>query len=647
MKSAPIACMLVAMAFALAAPTSPPAAADMLNLPDQQLAAYGAEWKIVGPAPLPVRVARENWDEIRARVDNDPILRRWTAARANVTRTTMQWNDKVQYIAGWGHDLVDPSNGRPIAWRNDMPEPDSTNPANAKLHGAWVAINRSRSIAAVQEAARLYRLTGDRAMADWAASRLDFYAENYTRWPVQTRQGQSRMMGQSLDEATVVFQLVDAARLLKDEVDGTRWAKWNQGLFRPLFTMLSEPDSKSSGRNIAVWQAAARAAIALHLGQKDAFDAAMLGQGGVYSLLSGGVTEDFLWYEPSLSYNGYTVRALASLFEAASLRGMFGSVERAALVAQNMLLAPTTFAYSDLTMPVVGDSAPGASTWDYSLLPLTQRSMPIRVGKMPISWDTIIDPVSVQVRDQPPLRQGLSVEKGWQIAMLRKGGWEVFITYGQPNQSHAQRNALSYQLRYRGARVSEPAGLVAYGSNLFLDYIRQSVGHNMPLIDSQGHKWPGPGVLEASGDSGLTARFAPLGPKGSAERAFAVGADGAFTETTAIDGGGGDHRLGVLFHSGCALSSSTPTSPTGAPQGADFAFFSNIQVTAAVQKWSAKLQCGDQSVTLSIAAGQAGRVYIMDDPDVPGRPHSRSVYFEVTAPSSRFTTRIVPAGAAR
>ena len=45
------------------------------------------------------------------------------------------------------------------------------------------------------------RLTGDKRYADWVAAQLDFYAENYLRWPLQNKNGKSRLMGQSLDDA--------------------------------------------------------------------------------------------------------------------------------------------------------------------------------------------------------------------------------------------------------------------------------------------------------------------------------------------------------------------------------------------------------------------------------------------------------------
>ena len=86
---------------------------------------------------------------------------------------------------------------------------------SASARTAWVAINRQYNVSRALDAARLYALSGDRGMAETAAAQLDFYAHNYASWPLRTAIGNARMLGQSLDEAVSVLELVEIAKALQ------------------------------------------------------------------------------------------------------------------------------------------------------------------------------------------------------------------------------------------------------------------------------------------------------------------------------------------------------------------------------------------------------------------------------------------------
>ena len=99
---------------------------------------------------------------------------------------------------------------------------------------------RSETASKIGEAARLYRLTGEARYAEWAAGQLDFYAENYEKFPrlPKPRAG-SKMMFQSLDEATMLTRFIDAVRLLGDAAPADRRRRWFEGLFRPQCELLN------------------------------------------------------------------------------------------------------------------------------------------------------------------------------------------------------------------------------------------------------------------------------------------------------------------------------------------------------------------------------------------------------------------------
>jgi hypothetical protein len=90
-----------------------------------------------------------------------------------------------------GHNVVDAKSGANLEFIPDEPgSPLSTATGlkvevTPKIHGGWVMRFRSRHAEMILEAARFYRLTGKTGYADWAASQLDYYCDNYNSWEEQ------------------------------------------------------------------------------------------------------------------------------------------------------------------------------------------------------------------------------------------------------------------------------------------------------------------------------------------------------------------------------------------------------------------------------------------------------------------------------
>jgi hypothetical protein len=592
-----------------------------------------AAYKFPGPPPAPLRRAREDWDAARARLARDPAYAKWVTDVGGRARSwRRQHADKAGWIAGWGHDLVDPARGTPLSWTWAMAEP----PAGTKPHGAWVFYVRQTNIQTVLDCARLWRIRDTAEDRDWAAAQLDLYAAAYEHWPVQTLNGRSRLFGQSLDEAVAATQLVEAARLLAPAVDKARVARWNDGLFRP---MLREIQASNRGENnIAVWQAAAAAILALHLGQEADYARAIEGAGGIRPMLARGVTPDYLWFEPSVAYGAYTQGALATLFTAASLAGRAGPLRREMLLTQAMVASQAAMRFADGTLPALGDSAPGTQAFDASLIAATQRTMPLRAPVPPPNWSTLLDPGIPTA--PPPAEAGSRHWPDAQATMLRRAGWELFFHYGQRSASHAQGDALSWELRHRGIPIIAPAGVAAYGSKLFLDYLRTSAAHAMPLVDGTGQVAFGPGTLGAWSPDSVTA--ANPGIRGaSVTRTVALG-EGAMVERTVLRTDGAAKRLGIVLNTPCRVMPAAPLSPASAPAGPGFGWWRDVRASAAAPRWTAGLDCGGTRFRLAIAGDAPGRMFVGAAPDRTGAMTRTGLYFEAKAPALTVSVRIAP-----
>jgi hypothetical protein len=293
------------MRFFLLSAITAAAALGQARFPKPEPARAFTELKIRDAAGSPLRTAKEDWPGARQRVRGDD--KDWAAWLAERRVATDEWmakrRDRVEWVAGWWHDFVNEQDGGFLEW---TPEP----PQNVKppVFGGWVFGFRTRNGEQMVEAARLWRLTGERKYAEWAAAQLDFYAAHYMEWPIQTRWSKSRLMCQSLDDANMLVRFVKAARTLGEFAPPERQKHWQQNLFGPMAALLDETFQRV--HNIACWQRTAMAMAALYGKDEALWKRAIDGPYGIRRQMEDGVTADGLWLEQSLGYNSYVVSDL-------------------------------------------------------------------------------------------------------------------------------------------------------------------------------------------------------------------------------------------------------------------------------------------------------------------------------------------------
>ena len=230
-----------------------------------------AEYKIVRNGDV-LRTPREDWDGAKLRVKNDAEWQKWLGKeRADVDDWMRNRRDRVEWVSGWFHDFVSSKDGARLVWTPEVPTENSlvsSSDANEhvaltpKLFGAWVYSFRTKNGEMMARAAKIYRLTGEQTYGDWAAEQLDFYADNWEKWPLQPDKGLSRLTAQSLDDAVTCVNLLGAARALESMVSAERKQKWIDKLFVPEANLLGQ--SFQIIHNIATWQRSATAQIALY-----------------------------------------------------------------------------------------------------------------------------------------------------------------------------------------------------------------------------------------------------------------------------------------------------------------------------------------------------------------------------------------------
>lgn len=504
-----------------------------------------ADMKVLQPDGTPVRTPIEDWEGARRRVAADPAAQKWLRAKQAKSDAWMaRHRDRTEWEAGWNHDFVSPTDGGFLVWTENIPgeETDHFTSLSGErveitptLFRAWVGAFRKRHAEQAIEVARLYRLTGESRYAEWVAAQLDFYADNHGAWGKGVGKRAHSWLGyQSLDDAVIVSRLTDAARLVFDHVEPARRQHWFDHLFKPEAELLDK--SFHNIHNIALWQRATQAKIALLYGDEVMWARVVDGAHGVRDQFRRGVTNDYFWYEQSMGYNGFVVMAVESLFSFTGLLGQGDRLAHEAAIMQNLMLAPFSIRFPDGSLPNPADTT-GVPRISTGGLEATYRFLPTKLGLAragrSVSWDTLLDPPDLiyppAEAAAAPLPEVVSRNmESTRFALMRKGLWQVFFHYGQSNRSHAQAEALNWSASFDGIDISHDSGTVAYGSPLSGGYYRQGLAHNIPLVAGEGQKPWGRGELLAfDADAGRMAVAQPAYRPGvaSAQRELRIEGD--------------------------------------------------------------------------------------------------------------------------
>jgi len=605
---------------------------------------------------LGVRVAHEDWSAARALVNSDVNWTYWVNNKRNQVDTWFaKTRDRADLIGGYPNDLVNAATGAAVRWSMDMPEPpNGSTPAAISFKNAWSAINRMNNITFAVDAARLYRLTGDTKYAKLAAAQLDFYADNYMRWPLRTAIGNARMMGQSLDEATSILELLEAAHALQGYSSPAQKAKWRDGLFFPIAANL-QTYSYGLLNNINLWCAIATVAIGLEHNDQFWIDTGATGAKGIAAVMAQGVTKDGIWFEGTFAYNNYVLQALARLFDLASSAGRSDFVELYGPAVQKMLMAPTVYRFDDGTLPSPADTRMAVAPIDLPIHFALYRHVPTTYGLQYAAgirnWDTLRDrPARTSAPAALPAPQ-TTFSPDIRMASLRGGAWQLFVHFGQRTINHAQEEALTYELVHGKTSITRDAGAApSYSSAQQNDYFIKGVGNNVPLIDGQGQDGWAPGeVLGFDPVAGtLDVQHPTYRKDASARRSYKLDSTG-FSETSRIALTGSNptaRRLGVMFNTACSVQVSDPragvASPSTAPAGSPgFKYWTAVQKQQAEATWTAKLLCsGGKNYELTVAGPGPHTVYRGTAPDTPLPATRNALYVEMRGVDVSFTTSI-------
>lgn len=571
--------------------------------------------------------------------NSDGPLQNWLRRRAQTTDDWMTRHvDRSDWMVGWWHDYVN-TDGSPRTWRPDnRPSDLDSSDAGRKLREGWTYMFRARHIETVRDAAWLYRTSGEQRYAKWAIGQLTFYATHYAQWPLQRRLGLSRLMGQSLDEASAIIHLAEAARAVRHQVSTEQWEHWRRHLFLPVADTLRR--SVNGLNNISVWQRSALGVIALLLDDSTIWRDAVEGPTGFNTLIEQGLTRDGIWYEGSFGYNAYVIRAALPLLRAAKEAGRSAELAGAAKRLQMALTAPLALRFDDGTLPNPSDSTSRQRVPEIPLFAETRTLLPTPWGDSAAmlhpGWSDVWTPVPALAATVPALPKVQSVAlTDTSMGLLKDSAhdWQVFTHWGQRTQHHAQREALNIEIHWRGKPVSIDPGTISYGSPMHNSYYTQPAAHNVPFVDDKGQQGWNPGEMLAfdAVEASLTVSQPRYTPDVRVDRSTSL-SGGSFqdhlqfhTYATAPS----PKTMGLTWHFDCPLSGSEqllPNSDAVLPKSEGFQYWSQVRAYRASGKTTITAQCTQGVLHLTLDAVGDYDIFMARAPNLPAGTYRDVIY---------------------
>ncbi|MBD1381017.1 heparinase II/III domain-containing protein [Metabacillus arenae] len=362
----------------------------------------------------------------------------------------------------------------------------------------WRYYRHNDIIEGLRDTATAYALSGEERYAEKIKAVLLDYANIYPNYKLQARKG--KLHWQSLDESVSMVELANAYDLILDSglLTDTEQAKIELNLLRLSANTLSNADNTKS--NWQAWHDAAIGMVGATLGDKNFLEKAINGDRGFNYLMNNGVLSDGFWWEGSIAYHMYTLRALNFLAEAG---GNWGYDLYSHPNLKKMFTTPLQYAYPNLTLPHNNDGGRyGNSLIDlveengnhefegaysvyqesslaailskkYELNPREGRFALFHgIDRIPETPLPTIAGQNFEGIGQTILRQGEAADQTF-----------AMMDYGPYGGSHGHPDKLHLDLFGEGEMLAPDFGTPTYIHNLFREWYKQTISHNTVTVD--------------------------------------------------------------------------------------------------------------------------------------------------------------------
>ncbi len=596
------------------------------------------------------RVARLPWAQKAYRAQKD-VADAWLAKP--VARPVGE--------TGWYHDYFCPDHA--VMLRYDPAAPTEHRcPVDGKLwrgerfDAYWRSQTHGGILRSLYALALVHRISGERRYADAAAAILRDYAAYFpTTKPHGRWAGKGRIMAQSLDEAVAILNPLKAYELVYDSgaLTPEDRAVIEGAWFRPTAEFLR--GQTSAIHNIHCWHNAAIGMIGLALGDRALVDFAIENpKSGFLAQVEKGVSAEGFWFEGSTGYHFYTLSALEELVTAAERNGI-GLVARAPKL-KGMFDAPIALADPQLVIHATNDggatrltSQAGhyeyAAAW-YPQERVYREVLALAYGKERATLTALLYGIEELPAGVPGIRAAgcLLPATGFGILRGDLAGRPAFVLmdFGPHGGGHGHPDKLNVIVSGLGRTLGPDLGTSGYGIPLNGSWYRQSLSHNVVVVDGKGQTPSAGACVSFSGEGAI---------KWVAARADTAYAGVAWTRTVALLGCGillvdrlasaEEHRYEWVYHNHGAFRIEAPADAQFAPAALakknGYDLLANARAAATEGAVCGVWSVGDAgTVALTAAAAGGTTVVIADGPGNPATERLPAVLLGRTGRTAEF-----------
>ncbi|MBN2047190.1 MAG: heparinase II/III family protein, partial [Anaerolineaceae bacterium] len=362
-----------------------------------------------------------------------------------------------------------------------------------------------------QNLALMYQFTGEEAYLEKAREILMAYTESYLTYEIHDKEGRTgehldapgRATSQGINEARWVIPLAWAYDLVYNDLTEAERTAVEERILRPTTELLME---NNEGRhNHQTWYNSGVGVIGLAIGDKEyIWYALMKDDSCLLYQLEKSITDDGMWYEGSMHYQFYVLRALQPLVVATHHAGfdIYSNPRYKALF--DFMVA---YADQDMRLPTINDGR------------VVDLSDEDRATYYEIAYSQYLDPQYVPILEasertslnallygEPELAAPAFPE--WRslnfstsnLIVLRSGEGDdrlqVVLNSMGYQGGHSHPDQLGLVINAMGMPIAPDAGSIKYREVEQETWFKQTLAHNTLVVDGKSQAQSGAGLME-------------------------------------------------------------------------------------------------------------------------------------------------------